>query len=131
MSYSTSGPGQTPGTAGQRETSTMIAASKVNGTKVYNNAGEALGSIYDLMLDKQSGQVNYAIMSFGGFLGIGEKYHPLPWSELTFSTANDGYVVNLDKRSLENAPSFGTADVPDWSSPTYRTGIDDYYRARH
>ena len=131
MSYSTSGRGQTPGTAAQREISTMIAASKVNGTKVYNNAGEALGSIYDLMLDKQSGQVNYAIMSFGGFLGIGEKYHPLPWSELTFSTAKDGYVVNLDKRSLENAPSFGTADVPDWSSPTYRTGIDDYYRARH
>jgi sporulation protein YlmC with PRC-barrel domain len=132
MSYSTpSGKGQTPGTAGQRETSTMIAASKVNGTKVYNNAGEALGSIYDLMLDKQSGQVNYAIMSFGGFLGIGEKYHPLPWSELSYSIANDGYVVNLDKRTLENAPSFGTGDVPDWSSPTYRTGIDDYYHARH
>src|ERR1700744_5737834 len=124
MSYSTSGPGQTPGTTGQRETSTMIAASKVNGTKVYNNAGEALGSIYDLMLDKQSGEVNYAILSFGGFLGIGEKYHPLPWSELKYSTANDGYVVNLDKRTVENAPSFGAADVPDWSSPTYRAGID-------
>jgi sporulation protein YlmC with PRC-barrel domain len=131
MSYSTpSGTGQTPGTTGQRETPTMIAASKVNGTKVYNKAGEALGSIYDLMLDKQSGHVNYAIMSFGGFLGIGEKYHPVPWSELTYNTAYDGYVVTLDKRFLENAPSFGTADVPDWSSPTYRTGLDDYYQSR-
>ena len=133
MSYSkSSGTGQTPsGTGGQRETARMIAASKVNGTKVYNAAGESLGSVYDLMLDKQSGRVSYAIMSFGGFLGIGEKYHPLPWSELTYNTAQDGYVANLDKRILENAPSFGTADVPDWSSATYRTGIDDYYRARH
>src|SRR5271168_3375176 len=126
MSYAT------PSGAGhQRETSTMIAASKVNGTKVCNAAGESLGSIYDVMLDKQSGHVTYAVMSFGGFLGIGEKYHPLPWDQLTYSTAQDGYVVNLDKRTLENAPSFGTADVPDWSSPTYRTGIDDYYQARH
>jgi uncharacterized protein YrrD len=109
----------------------MIAASKVNGTKVYNKAGDALGSIYDLMLDKRSGHVNYAVMSFGGFLGIGATYHPVPWSELTYNTAYDGYVVNLDKRILENAPSYGTADAPDWSSPTYRTGIDDYYQSRH
>jgi sporulation protein YlmC with PRC-barrel domain len=128
MSYS----GSTPsGTGQQRETLGIIAASKVNGTKVYNQAGEALGSIYDLMLDKQSGHVTYAVMSFGGFLGIGEKYHPLPWDQLTYSTAQDGYVVNLDKRILENAPSYGMSDLPDWSSPTYRSGIDEYYHTRH
>ncbi len=126
MSYATP-----PGAGRQHDTATMIAASRVNGTKVYNAAGNSLGSIYDLMLDKQSGHVNYAVMSFGGFLGIGEKYHPVPWSELTYSTAYDGYVVNLDKRILENAPSFGMADIPDWSSPSYRTNIDDYYHARH
>lgn len=133
MSYSTPpGTGATPpGTGRQGELSTMIAASRVNGTKVYNPAGESLGSIYDLMLDKQSGHVNYAVMSFGGFLGIGEKYHPLPWSELTYNTAYDGYVVNLDKRILENAPSYGTSDIPDWSSPKYRTSIDAYYHSRH
>jgi hypothetical protein len=126
MSHSTSsGAGQ------QREAPGIIAASKVNGTKVYNQEGEALGSIYDVMLDKQSGHVVYAVMSFGGFLGIGEKYHPLPWDELTYSTAHDGYVVNLDKGVLENAPSYGTSDIPDWSSPTYRTGIDVYYHTRH
>jgi sporulation protein YlmC with PRC-barrel domain len=126
MSYSTSsGAGQ------QRETSGIIAASKVNGTKVYNKAGEALGSIYDVMLDKQSGQVVYAVMSFGGFLGIGEKYHPLPWDQLTYSTVQDGYVVDLDKRILESAPSYGVSDTPDWSSPAYRTGIDEYYHTRH
>jgi len=128
MSYSGSMPS---GTEQRGEALGIISASKVNGTKVYNKAGEALGSIYDLMLDKQSGHVAYAVMSFGGFLGIGEKFHPLPWDQLTYSTAYDGYVVNLDKRVLENAPSFGTADIPDWSSPTYRTGIDDYYHSRH
>src|ERR1700761_5512972 len=107
----------TPSGAGhQRETMTMIAASKVNGTKVCNAAGESLGSIHDVMLDKQSGHVTYAVMSFGGFLGIGEKYHPLPWHQLTYNRTYDAYVVNLDKRTLENAPSYSTSDVFDWSS---------------
>jgi sporulation protein YlmC with PRC-barrel domain len=113
------------------ETSPLVAASKVNGTKVYNRAGEALGSIDDLMIDKQSGHITYAVMSFGGFLGMGEKYYPVPWSELTHSTAQDGYVLNLDKRILENAPSYSTPNAPDWSSPTYRSGIDEYYHSRH
>jgi sporulation protein YlmC with PRC-barrel domain len=62
----------------------LIAASKVNGTSVYNRAGEKLGSVYDVMLEKVSGRAEYAILSFGGFLGIGEKYHPLPWNVLTY-----------------------------------------------
>ena len=57
----------------------LIAASKVNGTTVYNRAGEKLGSVYDVMVDKRSGKAEYAIMSFGGFLGIGDSYHPLLW----------------------------------------------------
>ena len=63
----------------------LIAASKVNGTTVYNTAGEKLGSVYDVMIDKRSGKAEYAIMSFGGFLGIGDSYHPLPWQALTYS----------------------------------------------
>src|SRR5271157_4713362 len=62
----------------------LIAASKVNGTTVYNRAGEKLGSIYDVMLAKGSGKAEYAVMSFGGFLGIGDRYHPLPWDALTY-----------------------------------------------
>ena len=61
-----------------RETSTLIAADKVQGTDVFNNGGDRLGSVHDLMIDKQTGQVAYAIMSFGGFLGIGNSYHPAP-----------------------------------------------------
>src|ERR1700733_949804 len=65
----------------------LIAASKVNGTSVYNRAGEKLGSIYDVMLDKRSGKAEYAVMSFGGFLGIGDTYHPLPWTVLNYDPA--------------------------------------------
>lgn len=122
MSYATPS-----GTGNQKETPTMIAASKVNGSRVCNAAGEALGAIHDVMLDKQSGHVTYAVMSFGGFLGIGEKYHPLPWHKLTYNEAYDAYVVNLDKRTLEAAPSYGTSEVFDWSAN--RHNIDEYYGA--
>src|SRR4249919_4404508 len=84
----------------------MIAASKVNGTTVYNTAGEKLGSVYDVMIDKRSGNAEYAIMSFGGFLGIGDSYHPLPWKSLTYDTDQGGYAVDLDRPRLEGAPSY-------------------------
>ena len=76
-----------------QETSSLIASDKVQGTNVYNTAGDNLGSIYDLMIDKLSGKVAYAIMSFVGFLGIGNQYHPLPWSVLKYDTGLGGYVV--------------------------------------
>ena len=75
-----------------RETSSLIAADKVQGTWVYNAAGENLGSIYDLMIDKKSGNVAYAIMSFGGFLGIGNDYHPLPWTPFCLSSGDSSGV---------------------------------------
>ncbi len=112
---------------GSKETASLIASSKVSGTSVYNSAGDSLGSIHDVMLDKRSGKVTYAVMSFGGFLGMGEKYHPLPWDQLTYREDFGGYVVNLDKRALEGAPVYGPADAPDWSSPAYTDQIDSYY----
>ena len=104
----------------------LIAASKVNGTSVYNTAGETLGSVYDVMLDKASGKVEYAILSFGGFLGIGDKYHPLPWRLLRYDTAQGGYVANLDRRTLEGAPSYAASDMGMWDD-TRGQGIDAYY----
>ena len=77
---------------------TLIAAEKVNGTNVYNLAGDKLGSIDDIMIDKVSGRAIYAVMSFGGFLGMGEKFHPLPWAKLKYDAQKGGYVVNLDKK---------------------------------
>jgi sporulation protein YlmC with PRC-barrel domain len=105
----------------------LIAASQVNGTAVYNRAGEKLGSIYDIMLEKRSGQAEYAIMSFGGFLGIGDRYHPLPWKALNYDPAQGGYVVDLDRRQLENAPSYAANETGLWDDPAYGRRVSDYY----
>jgi sporulation protein YlmC with PRC-barrel domain len=104
---------------------TLIAAERVNGTNVYNPAGEKLGSVEDIMLDKVSGRAIYAIMSFGGFLGMGEKHHPLPWSSLKYDTGKEGYVVDLDKKKLEGAPSYDDRDFR-WT-PDYGRQVDKYY----
>ena len=109
------------------ETGSLIAASKVNGTSVYNRQGESLGSIYDVMIDKISGQVSYAVMSFGGFLGMGEDYHPLPWSVLHYDTNQGGYVVDLNKERLEGAPTYREDDIEVWDDPEYTRGIDEFY----
>ncbi len=106
----------------------LIAADKVEGTSVYNKAGEKLGTVDHIMLDKASGRAIYAIMSFGGFLGIGERYHPLPWKELVYDDAKGGYIVNLDKRRLEGAPSHAGDDFQ-WT-PDYGRTVDQYYGAR-
>lgn len=110
-----------------RETGRLIAASKVQGTNVQNRAGESLGSIYDVMIDKYTGKVAYAIMSFGGFLGIGERYHALPWSVLKYDTNAGAYVVDLDKRTLEGAPTFGRDETVDWNDQAWGKRIHDYY----
>jgi sporulation protein YlmC with PRC-barrel domain len=114
------------GTVAKNETSSLIAASKVEGTSVYNRQGESLGSIYDVMIDKRTGQITYAVMSFGGFLGMGESYHPLPWEVLDYDERQGGYVVDLDKERLQNAPYYDVSDDPDWTS-AYVRRIDDYY----
>ena len=102
----------TPGAGGEvarEETPELIAAGKVAGTPVFNPAGDRLGTIEDLMLDKPSGRVAYAVMRFGGFLGIGEKVHPLPWSVLRYDVAQAGYVVALDPDRPGRRPGLGRA----------------------
>src|SRR5271156_4202772 len=107
------------------ETHNLISTDKVVGSAVYNRQGDHLGSVYGLMVNKLNGQVAYAIMSFGGFLGMGESYHPLPWRVLTYDTRLDGYIVDLDRTRLEGAPSYPSATDPDWDS--YRDRVDAYY----
>lgn len=105
----------------------LIAAEKVNGTSVYNTAGDKLGSIDDIMLDKNSGRAIYAVMSFGGFLGMGEKFHPLPWSTLKYDETKSGYVVNLDKKLLQDAPNYDRNAKFEWT-PDYGRKVDSYYK---
>src|SRR5258708_30724806 len=94
------------------ETDRLISSDKVVGTAVYDLQGEHLGSVYNLMVDKISGQVAYAVMSFGGFLGMGESYHPLPWRVLQYDVRQNGYVVDLDQRRLDGGPSYTARNLP-------------------
>jgi sporulation protein YlmC with PRC-barrel domain len=109
------------------ETTSLIAGSKVTGTDVYNKDAENIGKIHDVMLDKRSGQVAYAVMSFGGFLGLGENYHPIPWRLLTYSPALDGYVVNLTRSQLEGSPSYSEGVDPNWGNETYGSDLQGYW----
>ncbi len=110
----------------QNETDQLISSDKVEGTAVYDRSRTRLGSIQHIMLDKRSGKAAYAVMSFGGFLGIGEKYHPLPWNALTYDPTVGGYVVDLTRDQLDGAPVYA-ADASPWSDPTYGRGVNDYY----
>ena len=109
------------------ETNRLISSDKVDGTDVYNRNGDHLGTVHDVMIDKRSGQVEYAIMSFGGFLGIGESYHPLPWRTLSYDTKLGGYVVDVDRTRLDMAPRYTSSSLPDWSDRGYRSRIDEYW----
>jgi PRC-barrel domain len=108
------------------ETSELIASDKVEGTEVYNRQGEHLGEVYNFMVNKRTGQVEYAVMSFGGFLGIGESHHPLPWKVLDYDTNKGGYVVDLDKRTLEGAPTYRSGEEPIYTRE-YGRSVYDYY----
>jgi hypothetical protein len=109
------------------ETSQLIASSKVEGTAVFDRDGERLGSITSFMVNKRSGKAEYAVMQFGGFLGIGADYYPVPWSMLTYSTDHGGYVVDLDKDVLGDAPRYAdNNDEPSYDS-TYNQQVYSYY----
>ena len=102
------------------------SSSKVNGTNVYNPVGEKLGSIDSLMIDKLSGKVRYAVMEFGGFLGIGTDRYPLPWDTMKYDVNQGGYVVSLTKEQLEGAPKYGQDTAPDYTDD-YGRRVYDYY----
>jgi len=101
----------------------LILSSRVNGTPVFDDSGERIGHVDDLSIERVSGDVVYAIMSFGGFLGIGEKYHPLPWALLNYDPERGGYVVSLDKTVLKDAPHYDRAELEAFGGPG-RDSID-------
>jgi len=111
-----------------RETGNLIAGNEVAGTAVYNTAGQNIGEIEGVMIDKPTGEVAYAVMSFGDFLGIDDRHHPLPWSLLNYDTGKGGYVVKLSRRQLEEAPAYADREAPDWGDRTYESALHAYYR---
>ena len=110
-----------------RSDNPLISSERVTGTNVYNASGDKLGSIETVMIDKRSGQARFAVMSFGGFLGIGEKYHQLPWDGLTYDEDKGGYVVNLSREALEGAPRYGRDEVDSFDYDREGDAIDSYY----
>jgi len=108
------------------ETTNLIASNKVEGTAVYNPAGEKLGTVSHFMVGKRNGRVEYAVMSFGGLFGMGASYHPLPWDVLDYDTDKGGYVVDLDKDRLQGAPSYQRDQEPSWDRD-YGTRVYGYY----
>lgn len=109
---------------GQRSGSTMVSSSDVNGTEVYSPTGDHLGHIDHLMIDKLSGQIAYAVMGFGGFLGMGEAHHPVPWKKLSYDTSLGGFVTDITQEQLTGAPTWGDNwyDDRDYQRRNY-----DYY----
>lgn len=105
---------------------TLVSSSDVNGTQVYARDGANIGAIDHLMIDKQSGKVAYAVMGFGGFLGIGEDHLPVPWSKLQYDTAKSGFVTDITEADVKNAPvrNEGWQQDRDWE-----TRVHDHYRA--
>jgi hypothetical protein len=93
----------------------MIASDRVEGTSVYDTSGEKLGSVERFMVDKVSGQVEYAVLAFGGIFSIGHRHYPLPWRALTYDTDKGGYVVSLTREQLDQAPSYDS----EGEEPTY------------
>ena len=93
------------------ESISLIGSNKVEGTSVYNPDGDKLGSIYNFMVDKRTGQVEYAVLEFGGMLGIGSDYYPLPWDVLNYDEDKGGYVVPLSQDRLDNAPAYALKDL--------------------
>jgi hypothetical protein len=115
-------------TSGTATTSSksLIESDRVEGTSVYGADNSHIGSIQRLMIDKQSGQVAYAVMTFGGFLGIGEDSYTIPWGKLTYDVNLGGYKTDISTSQLQGAPSFGRDDAS-WSDRNRERGLHDYY----
>ena len=112
----------------RRETASLIGSDKVEGTPVYRSNGDRVGQVERVMIDKLSGKVAYAVMSFGGFLGLGEDHYPVPWSLLTYNTKLGGYEVNISDDQLRGAPGYTRDDDWDWEDRKRAQQVYDYYR---
>lgn len=105
-----------------------IRATRVIGTDVYNTMGEKIGTIEDVMLDKLDNGIMFAVVGFGGFLGIGEKYHAVPWSSLDYEPSRGGYVVPFSKDQLEAAPAHSIEELTGQDGEKVRDASYAYYK---
>lgn len=105
----------------------LIASDRVEGTTVYRPDGEKIGKVHHFMVSKQSGKVEYAVLSFGGFLGMGEEFRPLPWDALDYDTELGGYVVSAEEDTFKNSPNYTSDREPNWDRD-YAAEVYGYWR---
>jgi sporulation protein YlmC with PRC-barrel domain len=105
----------------------LMGADTLVGNDVYNAQDEDLGDVKEIMLDMSTGRVSYAVLSFGGILGMGEKLFAVPWSALTLDTENKRFTLNVKKDSLDQAPGFDKDSWPNMADQAWAKGIHDYY----
>ena len=111
----------------ERETVSLIGSDKVEGTSVFGADETQIGSIERVMIDKRSGKVSYAVLSFGGFLGIGDDHYPLPWESLKYDTNLGGYRTGITEKQLQGAPKYRSDNDWSWENRTRTRDVDDYY----
>ena len=109
------------------ETHALISASKVDGTSVYGSDGDKIGSVDTLMIDKRGGSVAYAVLSVGGFLGIGDKHHSVPWTKLKYDENLGGYRLNVTEEQLKSAPSFEAREADKAFKRDYEERVYSHY----
>ena len=105
----------------------LIPAKRVNGSPVFNQAKEKIGQIEDIAIDKGTGKVAYAILSFGGFLGLGGKHQPMPWSVLKYDADLGGYMVPITEEFLALAPKLDVSELSGWDDSPQRSALHSYY----
>ena len=108
----------------------ILAASTLAGDSVRNTAGEDLGTIDEIMIDIPTGKVAYAVLSFGGFLGMGDKLFAVPWSALKVDEDNQSFILNVDKATIKAAPGFDKDNWPNMSDSTWGSQISGYYHVK-
>jgi sporulation protein YlmC with PRC-barrel domain len=105
----------------------LMGADTLIGEDVYNHKDEDLGDIREIMLDMNNGTVAYAVLSFGGLMGMGDKLFAVPWNALTLDTENKRFILKVDKERLGSAPGFNKDDWPDMADPTWQNSVHSYY----
>lgn len=109
----------------------LMGANTLTGNEVANRQDEDLGDIKEIMLDVPSGRIAYAVLSFGGFLGMGDKLFAVPWNALTLDTTNKRFILDVTKERLKSAPGFDKDDWPDMADASWIKGVHAYYGVKY
>jgi sporulation protein YlmC with PRC-barrel domain len=120
-----------PAPVQERQTSSLITSDRVEGMPVYDARGKRIGKVERLMIDKLTGRIAYAILSFGGFLGIGADHYPIPWSMLTYNEKPDGFQLDITEEQLKNAPKIEQGESWEQANRARNQDVYDYWEVRY